>query len=312
MRKIGIRLRRKEGRENKIRYRQSAGAIAYEVVIFIFLTLFSISLVLPLLWALMTAGKSVMEYTLNPFGWPSSYDFSNFAKAWQKLYVVVLTPKGMVRYGVDAMFLNTMILSTLPNILTVFFTASMAYILAKYKFIGSRFWHELGIVLIILPIIGNFPSTMQVMKQLGIYDNMLLLILKAPVGCFYGMNYLILRAMVQKLPDAYMEAAQIDGAGHFTVYFKIMLPMLLPTCFVFFLLSFMGGWGDYTTSLYWLPSKPTLGYGMYIFQNQAVQYNATVPEILCGFLILMIPTMLMYLVFQDLIISKMQVGGLKQ
>lgn len=51
---------------------------------------------------------------------------------------------------------------------------------------------------------------------------------------------------------------------------------------------------------------------MYIFQNQAVQYNATVPEILCGFLILMIPTMLMYLVFQDLIISKMQVGGLKQ
>ena len=114
---------RKIGKENQIKYKNSVGLLIYKIVIFVFLTIFSISLIFPIAWALVMAGKDVIEYTVNPFGWPTSYTFSNFSSVLEKLKVRVLTSEGIVQYGMDFMLYNTLLLSIFPGILVVFFTA---------------------------------------------------------------------------------------------------------------------------------------------------------------------------------------------
>jgi ABC-type glycerol-3-phosphate transport system permease component len=95
--------------------------------------------------------------------------------------------------------------------------------------------------------------------------------------------------------------------------FKIILPMVLPTCATLFVLDFITQWNAYESFLIWYPSTPNIAYGMYTFQNNASQGSgaATVPEILAGFIMCMIPSSILYLSTQKLIQSKFTVGGLK-
>ena len=109
----------------------------------------------------------------------------------------------------------------------------------------------------------------------------------------------------------YAEAAFIDGAGHMRVFVTILLPFVLPFCFVNFLLSFLGFWNDYSQFLTMLPGYANLAFGMYLFQNDAAAYGATPPQIMAGFLYICIPTVTLYLCFQKLIITKMNMSGLK-
>ena len=280
-------------------------------IIGILFAVYCISLVMPIVWATLMSFKDVIEYTLDPYGLPQKLSFENYVSVWNKMKISVLTSRGVVEYGIFDMVGNTLLLSVGMPLLSVFFTTVMAYVLGRYKFVGSRFLTQFGIILMILPIIGTFTYQYSVYKRLGIYDNILLYILISPQGCFAGMNFLILRAAFKRIPWDYAEAAFVDGGGHYCVFFRIMLPMVIPTSLVFFLLGFLSAWNDYNTTLIWLPSKPTLAYGMYILQIQAVQYEATQPEILAGFILVMIPTVILYLLLHNAIINKVQMGGLK-
>ena len=298
-------------KKNKLLSRMNVSGYIFWAVIGAVFFVYCFSLLFPLLWAFMLSLKDVVDYTLNPYGFPRALSFENYASVWSKLKVEVLTDRGIMRYNIFGMLGNTLALSVGIPFIGVFFTTVMAYVLGRYRFVGSRFLVNLGIVLMVMPIIGTFTYQYSLYRRLGIYDNMLLYILISPCGCFSGMNFLILRAAFARVPWDYAESAFMDGAGHYTVFFRIMLPMVIPTSLVFFLLGFLGAWNDYNTSLIWLPSNPTLAYGMYIFQQQAAQYMATVPEILAGFIIIMIPTVLLYLLLHNAIISKVQMGGLK-
>ena len=99
--------------------------------------------------------------------------------------------------------------------------------------------------------------------------------------------------------------------GHLKIFFSIMTPMIAPTIFVFYILAVLGGWSNYEITLIWLPSYPNLARGIYESQYNAQLYGATMPEVLAGFVIVSIPSMIFYLFNQRLIASKMIVGGLK-
>ena len=90
------------------------------------------------------------------------------------------------------------------------------------------------------------------------------------------------------------------------------LPMILPTDMVIFVLSFLGSWNDYQTFMIWLPSTPNLAYGLYMFQGISRKlYKASTVEIMAGFSLVIIPTVILYVSSQKLILSKFTVGGLK-
>ena len=187
----------------------------------------------------------------------------------------------------------------------------MAYVMAKYKFFGREILYAIGIFVMVTPIIGNTASMVQIREALHIRDNMLLLILTGCSCAFSGLNFLLIYATCRRIPWDYAESAFIDGAGHIQVFFRIMLPMVLPTCAVVFVLHFLAVWNDYETFLVWLRYCPSLSLGLVYFRYQAEVRGIGTPVVMAAFVIAMVPTIALYLSSQKLILDKFQIGGLK-
>lgn len=274
---------------------------------------YCISLIIPLAWSLMTAFKTPGDYILNSFGFPRVEKFGlapeNFINVLKRFEL----RQGSRLYGLVDMLFNSVIYAIVPSLNNVFWMTVVAYVMARYKFWGNKALYNLGLVVMLIPIVGNMASTMIVKKAMGLYDNMYVSILIPPATAFSGMNFLILFGVLKGIPFAYSEAAEIDGASRYAIMFKIILPMVLPTCATLFVLDFITQWNAYESFLIWYPSTPNIAYGMYTFQNNASQGSgaATVPEILAGFIMCMIPSSILYLSTQKLIQSKFTVGGLK-
>ncbi len=270
------------------------------------LILLAISMLVLPLYMLITALKADnLECVFNPFGLPEKATWSNF-----KHIFVIFDEKLDVSIG--SMFYVSVVTSVLKPLISTFFTAAFAYVEAKYEFIGKKFFFSLGIVIMILPIIGSLPSAMQVSKTLGVYDNLWMsIITNTGASAFSGTNFLLLYGTFKSIPWDYAEAAQIDGAGHYRIFFDIYLRMGLPQMVVLMVLGFMGTWNDYSTYLIWLPSTPNISYGMYLFNERANTFRVSLPQLMAGFTIVMIPTIIIYACTHKIINSKFAVGGLK-
>ena len=296
--------------EYKIKSRKVLG-IVVKTVLIIILTVYCISLLIPLFWMIVNSFKDAFIFKTKPFGLPDPWMFSNYAEAWNFLSVEIITAYGPRTFGVFHLAFNSVLRSVGIPVITIFFQAVCAYTLACYKFRGSRFLYMLGLVLMILPIVGNLPSGLLVAKTLGTYDNMIANILTAP-SMIFGLNFMILYGAYKAVPWTFAEAAFIEGAGHYRVMF-LMLRMVLSTCAVLFVMSFLGIWNDYQTPLVWLPSYPNLAYGLYLVRWNSTSGidGATTPIVLATFVIVMIPTIIIYLAAQRLIERSFVVGGLK-
>lgn len=293
----------------RMKYESRSAADIVSLVVFwalwIILIIYAVSMLVLPLYMLNTSLKADnLECVKNPLGLPKHVTWSNY----REIFVIFDEKMEVSIAGMIGVSVST---SVLKPFLSVFFTTMFAYVEAKYEFFGKKFFFNLGIVLMILPIVGNLPSAMQVNKALGVYDNLFMNIITSPVGCFYGTNFLLMYGAFKVIPWDYAEAAFIDGAGHYTVLFKIYLRMALPQAVVLFVLGFMGTWNDYSTYLIWLPSTPNISYGMYMFYQKANAYRVSLPELMAGFTIVMIPTVLIYCATQRIINSKFAIGGLK-
>lgn len=295
--------------KRKMKYETRSASDIVSLVIFwalwVFLILYALSMLVMPLYMLNTSLKADnLECMKNPLGFPRKATWTNFRQIF-----VIFDEKMDV--SVASMIGVSLLTSTAKPFLGVFFTTLFAYVEAKYEFFGRKFFFNLGIVLMILPIVGNLPSAMQINKALNVYDNLFMNIITSPVGCFYGTNFLLMYGAFKVIPWDYAEAAFIDGAGHYTVLFKIYLRMALPQAVVLFVLGFMGTWNDYSTYLIWLPSTPNISYGMYVFYQKANAFRVSLPQLMAGFTMVMIPTVAIYCATQRIINSKFAIGGLK-
>lgn len=189
----------------------------------------------------------------------------------------------------------------------------MAYVMSRFRFRGNRFLYNLGIVLMLIPIVGNTASTMIIYKKWNLYDNLYAVLFIPPSTAFSGMNFLVLYGALKAIPLTYSEAAYLDGASEYTVMFRIIIPMVIPTCATFYLLGFIASWNAYESYLIWYPSTPNLSYGMYKYTRSATTGAGalSMPEILAGLTFATLPSTILYLSFQKIIRSKLTVGGLK-
>lgn len=288
-----------------------ASALTVKYLMYILLIIYCISLCVLFLWSIFTTFKSYIEYYSNPFGWPRKWTLENFSEGFKNIKYEVIKDNKLVRYNLLGMAGISLIWSISKSLILVFFTALVAYVVAKYKCAFTRFLYSFGIIIMITPIIGSLPSAMVVNKALLVYDNMLFMILKSPTCVFSGLSFMILHAAFSKLPWDYAEAAFIDGASDYSVLYKIMLPMMMPICAVIFIMDFLSTWNDYSTFMVWLPSYANLAYGMYNFQANMIYYGGNINQVMAGFTIVMIPTFVLYLCSQKLILAKFTVGGLK-
>lgn len=280
-------------------------------LLFSVLVAYCVSLILPVVWAFSTSLKTRSDFVENLFGLPKSWKWENYKQALDYFYVDVYGEGGVTtRVNFLQMFTFSLYHSLMGPLIAGFSNLCVSYLCARYDNKFSRFVTTLVILTIIIPIVGSLPSSLMIHKKLWLYDN-LWLIEFAGIGAFGGMNYLIYRGRYSGISKAYAEAAEIDGASHLQVMFKIMLPFGMNLFSIFYLMGFIGHWNDYSASLVYLPSYPMAAYGLYLFSQSTNNATASVPMRMAGSFLLCLPIAILFFIFRKKLIGNIAVGGLK-
>lgn len=269
-----------------------------------------VSLILPFIWMILTSFKDLIDSYTSFLGLPTTWHPENYIAIFERLSIEVVKGGATYTYGVFDMMLNSFILALFGSFFGLLPTVLLSYVCAKYNFRFKKLILMINIFVMVIPISGTLANTLIVYKQFGIYDNLWLYMILP--GIPFGFNFLLLLASFKSVPKSYSEAVFIDGGGHLTIFLKIVIPLVMPTLITLYVLSFIGRWNDYSSSLLFLPSTPTLAYGMYRFQYDAAKYGAILPEILAGFTICSIPSVVLFCSFQKFITKSLTIGGIKE
>lgn len=221
-----------------------------------FLILISILFLVPFFWMLSTSLKDQTQIFSFPPEWiPTPFKWSNYQEA--------------VEYIPFFSYLkNTVVITVFSTIGAVITCPLVAYGFAKLKFKGSNALFIVTIGVMMIPGQVTMIPLFILFEKLGWVGSPLPLI----VPVFFGVPFYIflLRQFFLGLPDTLMDAARIDGAGEFRIYWQIMLPLAKPAVLAVGLFQFMGSWTDFLGPLLYLTDETsyTLSLGLQQFQSQ--------------------------------------------
>lgn len=279
----------------------------FTVVCFVVLAAYAILLILPLLWGLMTSFKNLMDFTTHPLGFPQTWVFSNYLTAFEFFYVQL---DARTYVYVEMMAVYSILYAGGCAFVQTLAACIVAYATARFDFRLSKVIYGIVLVTMVLPIVGNLPAEIQMTRQLHIYDTMWgAWILKAN---FLGMYYLVFFATFRGVPAAFTEAAKIDGASNWRIMTRVILPLVRNTFFTVMLINFVHYWNDYQTPLVYIPSYPTLAYGLYRYNFSTLPEISDTPMKLAGCMIVFLPIFIVFVVFQKRLIGNISMGGVKE
>ncbi len=269
-------------------------------VVTIVFMIYSIGLAFPLLFAFNSAVKPddpTFMQTMAKVTFPMK--FSNFLRAFTELEISGIT--------FTQMFVNSLWFAGGTTIANIFSSMCLAYGVSKYKFKGRDGIYNFVLIILIFPVFGTLPARYKLYSKLGFIDSPLLLISYA--GAFDG-QFLVLYAFYKNLDWSYAESAFLDGAGHWTVFFRIMFPMALPSVAALAVSNFISSWNDYSNVLLYLPNTPTLSTGLYVYTTK-MMYEADRPLLYSGMLVSLVPVMIVYFTLRKTLMEMTFEGGIK-
>ena len=240
--------------------------------LFTVLALYTICLLIPLVWGFYTTFKSPDDWMRNEV-WPSlNITFENYTTAFSRLYVKA----GQSYFYMQHMLLNSVIYALGSAISGGLATCITAYMVAKFDYKFSRLVYTVVVITMTIPIVGALPSTMEVTRSLGLFDQMWGMWIVN--GAFYNMFFLVFHATFKSVAGDYAEAASIDGASNFKILISIMIPLVKNTLTMVILLNFISFWNDYQTPMVFLQSRPTIAYGMYLLSTNYTNRGYRAPH----------------------------------
>ena len=301
-----MKIFKKKIRESSILYQRSKGEKVLFGVFFVLFFLYAASLIFPLLWLLINSlqDRTIYEVNLalgNAFEFPSALHWENYSYAFTQL-----SYNGA---NIFTMFFNSIWYTLAYTLGGVLMSAFTGYALAKYRFKLRGFMYGVIIFTMTIPTVGTTGALFNlVYNVLHIYDSPLYVILKHLCGT--GLNFLVLYGFFRNVSWSYAEAAFMDGAGHARVFFSIMLPQALPAIVTLSIVSGIAAWNDYMDVLMYLPSFPTIASGMYgVSRTLPRQGYSTV--YFAALVISMLPILILFTCFSNVIMKNFAVGGLK-
>ena len=272
---------------NRRRTWEGAAGIAAAFVIF----------VLPFIFIFLMAMKSKQEAALMSFSLPAKFLF------WDNLVEVVKARDYMLLTA----YVNSIIIAVGSVAILVIFGAMVGFVLQRRR---SR-WNNViyGFVLAGLMIPPAVVPTIWVLQQIGLFKTISGMIL---IQVAYGLSFSVLlyRAFFASIPRELDEAAIIEGANPWQVFFKVIFPLLRPVTITNVLVQSVGIFNDFTNPLYYLPGKQnvTVQLTLYNFQSQfQSQFNLLFMNIL----LITIPPLIIFVFFNRQIVAGMTAGGVK-
>lgn len=271
-----------------------------KILAFLIFAFFAGTLVYSLIWAVVSSLKDPVEYIVdkNTF-FPQKWLFGNYIEAFELLNV-----KG---HNVFEMFFNSIWLTLGKSLISAAVCTTTAYIMSKYEFVGKKVMNAVILASMMIPLYGSQAATLKLYLKTGMYNSPLILLASASG---VGSMFLILRSYFKGVSWEYAEAAQLDGASDLWIYLKVMLPLAKPAVMSLFMVMLIGGWNDWETSVYYLPDYPTVASGLYLYEKIS-SFNINFPVYFGGVVMASIPTMILFLCFQEQIMNSITTGGLK-
>ena len=249
------------------------------------LTIWSLIVVLPLLWTVMSSFKTSSEIFSSPFSLPSKWNFDNYVGAWTTA-------------GIGSFLLNSMIVVFGALAITMLFGAMCAYVLARFQFPGNRAIYYLMLAGLTFPIFLAIVPLFFVLRSIGLLNTLPGLILTYAAFAL-PFTVFFLFSFFKALPLSIAEAAALDGAGEWRTFFQVMLPMSRPGLATVAILNFVGLWNQFLlpVALNTDPKNYVLTQGMASFASQA-GYSVDFGQLFAGAVMTIVPVFIVYLVFQ--------------
>ena len=259
---------------------------------------FCFLVVFPLLWTLLTSLKTSRELFTSTWGLPATPQWNNYARAWEQMQV-------------GSYIFNSIGVSAVSIFFIMLLSSMIAYVLARYQFRGNRFLFFYFIAGMMVPgFLGMIPAWF-LHRSLGTLGSRWGLIIQYTAG---GLPFTIffLYSFFKTIPREMEESAIIDGATLYQVFFRVMLPLARGGILTIAVFNFLGVWNEYLWALVTISAdaRKTLPLGMANLLQQS-QYATDWGALFAGFVIMLVPTFLVYAIFQHKLTEGITVGALK-
>lgn len=275
------------------------------IVMLVVLILYSALLLAMLLWTVLTALKEPLKFNNNRVGLPRPWYFGNVPYVLKN--AEILKEQGVVPFY--EIVWNSALYSVGCSIVNTLVTCIVAYLCARYDCKFSKFVYALVLVVMVIPVVGNQTSELQMSINLGLYDKMVgMLVMRAS---FLGIYFLVFYDMFKAVPMAFSEAAEIDGAGDFQIMVRIFFPIASNTFLTVLLINFIGYWNNYQVPMVYVPNHPTLAEYMFQISTFSKYPFSKAPVQLAASLILLLPAVAIFLAMHKRLLGNLSIGGVK-
>ena len=265
-------------------------------LVYVGLYLVSLVIVLPLLWMFLTSFKTdfdAISSPANPIPNPFTVD----------AYVTLAGGSQPILQW----FLNSVIAATAQTLIILVTASAAAYALARLEFVGKRIVFGIIIATLLVPgVIFLIPNYL-IVQNLGWLDSLWAIIIPGSAGAF---GVFFLRQFFISLPAEIEEAARVDGAGDFRIFWQIVLPLSRPALATLAVLSFLTNWNDFIWPIYVLlsPENLTLQPGLAVLQGT---YSTHFGIVMAGAVIASVPVLILFTLAQKQIVESVANSGIK-
>jgi len=264
--------------------------------VYVLLTLGLLITVVPFVWMLLGSLKTQSELSQVPPTWlPADPTFDNYSRMWNRL-------------DFPRFFLNSAVIAGAITVANLVFTSMVGYALAKLRFAGRDQLFLLVLGTLLVPTSVTMVPLFVLISKLGLLDTYWAVILPsaaAPVGVF------LMRQFMLSIPDDLIEAARVDGASEWFIFWRIAMPLSVPALAANAIITFLPAWNALLWPLIVLQSqdKYTLPVALAIFAKG--QFQADYGLLMAGSVVLVVPVILLFLLLQKRFTQSVAMTGIK-
>ncbi|AFH63715.1 carbohydrate ABC transporter permease [Paenibacillus caseinilyticus] len=257
----------------------------------------SLVFLVPLLWMVSAAMKFEKDVLVFPIQWiPTAWNAAgNFKAVW------------MADIPFYLFYLNSLKLALIVTVITILFSSMAAFAFTKLQFKGRDFAFGILLSFMIIPEQATLVPRFLFIKWLGLYNTHAALVVTMMFSIYF--TFLMRQFMIGIHPE-FIEAAKIDGAGPFRIYWGIMLPLCKPILATVGIIKFIWTWNDYQHPLIFLLDKELfpITLGMQLFKDD---YADNFAVLMMASLSAIIPLLLIFIILQKQVIKGISLGGVK-
>lgn len=292
------------------RTKKSSAEGLYKVFIYVALITLAVSIIVPVAWVFMASIKENSEFYGNPWARPAGFYIQNFADAW-----------GKARMG--EYMLNSVLVTALALLILLVVALPAAYVLSRFEFKGRKFLNVMfmgglfiNVNYIVVPIflmLVDGDKFLQGIVGSGFLLNNIFVLALVYASTALPFTIYLLSGYFSTLAHDYEEAAYIDGAGYGKTMIEIIFPMAQPSIITVILFNFLSFWNEYIIAMTLLSDPKggkTLPVGL-MQLTQAQQSAAQYGQLYAGLVLVMLPTLILYICVQKKLTQGMTLGGLK-